>query len=202
MEANKENPNGRINHCSTYPSSLRFFVFIARFCPMLPPFLTLFYPFPLPCHSQLLHLSNQPSMHLSIHLSIQPPKQNRPYVCHLLPSLSQTICSFMHPFIKTPNKIELHNLWYYQKQTYRCLVQSQPIFPFHLLHNNNKRNNLCEFLQQNVENKHSQNLFVVIFCRTWMLSSFSLPTTHTKESHDTERDGWTEQWQNGTADER
>lgn len=84
MDANKDNPNGGINHGSTYPSSLTFSVFISRFCPTHPPF-TLLHPHPesaTPTSSN--HPFIHPSIHLPVHLSIQPPKQHRAPGC--LPS--------------------------------------------------------------------------------------------------------------------
>lgn len=83
-EANKENPKGGINHCPTYPSSLRFLSFIERFlgpCLILSPST----PFPPPpqCHSHLLHPSIYPSSHTSVHPSVLS-KQHRPsHVCPL-----------------------------------------------------------------------------------------------------------------------
>lgn len=75
-EANKENPNGGINHCPTYPSSLRFLSFIERFGPMFSHSIT-FYPFSSPT---TVPLPPPPSIHPSFH----------PYICPSICPLKTT----------------------------------------------------------------------------------------------------------------
>lgn len=99
-EANKENPRGGINHCPTYPSSLRFLSFIERFGPVFSHSVTI-YPFSSPT---TVPLPPPPSIHPSFHPyicpSICPLKTTPTLSCLSLILRLKKPRLFMHPFVK------------------------------------------------------------------------------------------------------